>query len=137
LQIGYLAPTSTGFNAGFSFISARILGNNNLEFQYCNGATAISTNNTRPTGAITAGDWLNLIFTTRETASGSFQGTFSVVNYGPTGVGAGTTVLAPVAYSITGLTTLGTASAVMPGFRTATPASFTGHVRFDNFVDPV
>jgi hypothetical protein len=25
---------------------------------------------------------------------------------------------------------------VKPGFRTATPASFTGHVRFDNFVDP-
>ncbi len=34
------------------------------------------------------------------------------------------------------MTGLGTASAVSPGFRTATPASFTGHVRFDNFVDP-
>ncbi len=138
LQVGFLAPTSTGFNAGFSFISAHILGNNTVEFQYDNGASpATSTNNTRPTGTITAGDWLDLIFTTKETASGSFSGTFSLVDYGPTGVGTGTTVLAPVSYSITGLTTLGTASAVKPGFRTATPASFTGHVRFDNFVDPV
>jgi hypothetical protein len=138
LQIGYLAPTSTGFNAGFSFISARILGNNTVEFQYDNGTSpATSTNNTHLTGTVTAGDWLDLIFTTKETASGSFTGTFSVVDYGPTGVGTGTTVLAPVSYSITGLTTLGTASAVKPGFRTATPASFTGHVRFDNFTDPV
>jgi hypothetical protein len=59
-----------------------------------------------------------------------------VVDFGPTGVGTGTTVLAPVTYTVTGLTTLGTASAVKPGFRTATPASFTGHVRFDNFADP-
>ena len=138
LQIGFLSPTSTVFNAGFSFISARILGNNTVEFRYDNGTSpATSTNNTRPTGTLTAGDWLDLIFSTRETASGSFQGTFSLVDYGPTGVGTGTTVLAPVSYSITGLTTLGTASAVKPGFRTATPASFTGHVRFDNFVDPV
>jgi hypothetical protein len=138
LQIGFLSPSSTGFNAGFSFISARILGNNTAEFQYDNGTSpATSTNNTRLTGTITAGDWLNLIFTTKETASGSFQGTFSVIDFGPTGMGTGTTVLAPVSYSITGLTTLGTASAVKPGFRTASPASFTGHVRFDNFVDPV
>jgi hypothetical protein len=138
LQIGYLAPASTGFNAGFSFLSARILGNNTAEFQYDNGTSpATSTNNTRLTGTITAGDWLQLVFTTRETASGSFTGTFSVIDYGPTGMGTGTTVLAPVTYSVTGLTTLGTASAVKPGFRTATPASFTGHVRFDNFADPV
>jgi hypothetical protein len=44
-------------------------------------------------------------------------------------------VLASVSYTISGLTNLGTASAVSPGFRTATPASFSGHVRFDNFVD--
>src|SRR5262249_8117827 len=137
LQIGFLSPTSTGFNAGFSFISARILGNNTVEFQYDNGTSpATSTNNTKPTGTITPGDWLDLIFTARETASGSFQGTFSLVDYGPTGVGPGTTVLARSPYSAPGLPTLGTASAVKPGFRPATPASFTGHVRFDNFVDP-
>src|SRR5262249_18766004 len=37
LQIGYLSPTSVGFNAGNSFISARILGNNTVEFQYDHG----------------------------------------------------------------------------------------------------
>jgi uncharacterized repeat protein (TIGR01451 family) len=138
LQLGYLLPTSTGFNAGFSFISARILGNDTVEFQYDNGTSpATSILNTHPTGTITTGDWLDLIFTAQETASGSFKGTFALVDYGQSGVGPGTTVLAPVAWTISGLTTLGTASAVAPGFRTATSASFTGHVRFDNFaVDP-
>src|SRR5262249_35958125 len=37
LQIGYLSPTSVGFNAANSFISARILGNNTVEFQYDHG----------------------------------------------------------------------------------------------------
>ena len=59
LQIGYLSPSSTGFNAGFSFISARILGNNTVEFQSANGGAAVSTNNTRPTGTITTGDTLD------------------------------------------------------------------------------
>jgi hypothetical protein len=136
LQIGFLSPTSTGFNNGFSFISARILGNRTVEFQSANGGIATSTHNTKPTGTINTGDWLKLIFTTQETASGSFKGTFSLVDYGPTGVGAGKTVLAPVSYNVTGLTALGTASAVSPGFRTQLPASFTGHVRFDNFADP-
>jgi hypothetical protein len=77
------------------------------------------------------------VFTAQETASGSFRGTFSLLDYGAAGVGPGTTVLAPVSYTITGLTGLGTASAVAPGFRTATSSAFTGHVRFDNFaVDP-
>ncbi|HKI18241.1 MAG TPA: hypothetical protein VKA15_10185, partial [Isosphaeraceae bacterium] len=102
-----------------------------------NGGTATSLDNTKPTGTIKTGDWLQLVFTTQETASGSFKGTFSLIDYGPTGVGTATTVLAPVSYTISGLTNLGTASAVSPGFRTATPASFTGHVRFDNFADPV
>ena len=137
LQLGYLSPTSTGFNAGFSFISARILGNNTVEFQYDNGGTATSIDNTKPTGTIAIGDWLELVFTTQETASGSFKGTFSLIDYGPTGVGVGTTVLAPVSYTISGLTNLGTASAVSPGFRTATNSGFTGHVRFDNFADPI
>src|SRR4029077_9236722 len=113
------------------------LGNDTVEFQSNNGGAAASIDNTRPTGTINTGDRLDLIFTTQETASGSFQGTFSLVDYGPTGVGTGTTVLAPVSYSVTGLTGLGTASAVSPGFRTALPASFTGHVRFDNFADPI
>jgi hypothetical protein len=137
LQIGFLSPTSVGFNAANSFISARILGNDAVEFQSANGGTAVSIDNTQPTGAISPGDWLDLIFTARETASGSFQGTFSLVDYGPGGVGPGTTVLAPVSWTVSGLTNLGTASSVSPGFRTATNAAFTGHVGFDNFaVDP-
>jgi hypothetical protein len=138
LQIGYLAPNSTGFNAGFSFISARLLGNNSVEFQYDNGTSpATSILNTLPTGTITAGDWLDLIFTAKETASGSFNGTFSLVDYGPTGIAAGRTVVGPVSWSITGLTTLGTASAVSAGFRTALPNTLTSSVHFDNFaVDP-
>jgi hypothetical protein len=137
LQLGFLAPTSVGFNGGNNFISARILGNNTVEFQSANGGAAASTNNTKPTGTINPGDWLDLIFTAQETASGSFKGTFSLVDYGPTGVGAGTVVIAPVSWTVTGLTGLGTAAAVSPGFRTATAATFTGHVKFDNFaVDP-
>jgi hypothetical protein len=136
LQLGWLAPGSTGFNTGFNFISARILGNRTVEFQHANGAGAVSSHNTTPTGTINTGDWLQLVFTTQETASGSFSGTFSLVDYGPTGVGTAVTVLAPVSYSIIGLTGLGTATAVSPGFRTALPSTFTGHVRFDNFSDP-
>jgi hypothetical protein len=137
LQIGFLSPTSTNFNAGSSFISARILGNGTVEFQSDNGGTAASIENTKPTGTIANGDWLQLIFTTQETGSGGFKGTFSLVDYGPTGVGSGTVVLAPVSYTISGLTKLGTASAVAPGFRTATSSGFKGHVQFDNFrVDP-
>jgi hypothetical protein len=113
-----------------------MLGNNTVEFQSANGGGATSTHNTKPTGTIHTGDWLKLIFTTQETASGNFNGTFSLVDYGATGVGTGTTVLAPVSYTVSGLTNLGTASAVSPGFRTATRAGFTGHVRFDNFADP-
>src|SRR5262249_9044298 len=112
-------------------------GNNTVEFQSANGGTAVSTNNTTPTGTINVGDWLDLIFTTRETASGSFQGTFSLVDFGPTGIGPRTAVLGPVAYSVSGLAGMGTESAVSPGWRTQTPATFTGHVQFDNFaVDP-
>jgi hypothetical protein len=137
LQLGFLAPNSTGFNTGNNFISTRILGNDTVEFQSANGGAAASIDNTKPTGTINTGDWLDLIFTAQETASGSFKGTFTLVDYGPPGVGAGTTVLAPVSWTISGLTGLGAASAVSPGFRTATPATFTGHVQFDNFaVDP-
>ena len=95
LQLGYLAPASTGFNAGFSFISARILGNNSVEFQYDNGTlSATSIDNTKPTGTITAGDWLDLILTTQETASGSFTGDVCAGRLRPDRRRRGTTVLA-------------------------------------------
>src|SRR5262249_31034928 len=88
------------------------------------------------TGAIANGDWLQLVFTARETASGSFTGTFSLLDYGPTGTGAPTIVLAPVTYSVTGLNTIGTGAAVYAGFRTADSGGLSP-LAFDNFlVDP-
>src|SRR5262249_2163490 len=61
-HLGYLSPPSVGFNAANSFISARILGNNTVEFQYDNGTSpATSILNTRPSGTINTGDWLDLI----------------------------------------------------------------------------
>src|SRR5262249_47731388 len=66
-------------------------------------------------------------------ASGSFHGTFSLLDYGPTGTQAPRLVLAPVAYTVTGLTTVGTAAAVYAGFRTANSGG-TGTLAFDNFL---
>ena len=134
-QIGFVVGNTSGFNAGFSFISARILGNQTVEFQSGNGTgtTAASIDNTHVTGTITAGDWLQLVFTTQETGSGSFIGTFSLLDYGPTGVSSPTTVLAAVPYSVTGLTTVGTASAVSAGFRSIVSESLTTALEFDNF----
>jgi hypothetical protein len=51
LPLGFLSPTSTGFNAGFSFISARILGNDTVEFQSANGGAAVSSPRRRPISA--------------------------------------------------------------------------------------
>jgi hypothetical protein len=135
LQIGFVTSSTGAFNAGLSFISARILGNRHVEFQSGNGSgtSAISKNNTAPTGTIASGDWLELVFTTQETASGSFQGTFSLLDYGPTGLGVPTLVLAPVSYTVTGLTTIGTASTMYAGFRTATGGG-NNSLAFDNFL---
>src|SRR4029077_19462857 len=107
-----LTSTTAGFNGGFSFISARIYGSHQGEFPSGNGpgTAAVSIDNTAPIGTIAGNDWLQLVFTTQETASGSFKGTFSLVDYGPTGVAAPTLVLAPVSYTVTGLNTIGTAS---------------------------
>lgn len=135
LQVGFVTARGAGFNGGFSFISARVYGDYSAEFQSGNGSgtAAVSTNHTAA-HTITAGDWLQLIFTTQETASGSFQGTFSLLDFGASGTAAvPSTVIAPVAYSVTGLTTVGTATAMFPGFRTATTGSFTSPIAFDNF----
>jgi hypothetical protein len=144
LQIGFLAPpvagaTNANLNGGETFVSARIFGDSGgastpaAEFQSGNGVgtSAASIDTTNFTGAVAAGDWLQLVFTTRETASGSFTGTFAVVDYGSTGVGVGRTVLAPVSYSVTGLTTMGTGSVVYPAFRTQSGSA--GTIKFDDF----
>jgi hypothetical protein len=136
LQIGFVSTSTSGFNSGFSFLSARLYGNHSAEVQTGNGSgtSSVSIDTTSATGTINAGDWLQLVFTTQETASGSFQGTFSLFDYGPTGVSAPTTVLAAVPYSVTGLTTLGTASAVYAGFRSIVSESLAaGALQFDNF----
>jgi len=136
LQIGFVSASTAGLNGGFSFISARVLGNRSVEAQTGNGTgtSAVSIDNTVATGTINSGDWLQLVFTTQETASGSFEGTFSLFDYGPTGVGAPTTVLAAVPYSVTGLTTLGTASAVYAGFRSDVFETLApGALAYDNF----
>ena len=137
LQIGWLAPTSTGFNAGFSFISARILGNNTVEFQYDNGGTAHFDRQhqadrdhqyrrlARP-GLHGPGDGV------RELQGDVFAGRLRPDRRRRRDDRPGGS-----SCTITGLTNLGTASAVSPGFRTQTPASFTGHVRYNNFTDPV
>src|SRR5262249_46820006 len=135
LQIGFLTSQTAGFNGGFSFISARIYGDHRVEFQSGNGAgtTAVALNTTVPGGTITNGDWLQLVFTTQETASGSFKGTFSLLDYGPTGVATPAVVLAPVAYTVSGLNTIGTGAVMYAGFRTANSGG-TGSLKFDNFL---
>ncbi len=133
-QIGFITSNASGFNGGFSFVSARLFGNHSAEFQSGNGTgtAAVSQNTTNATGTIANGDWLQLILTTKETASGSFSGNFSVIDYGLGGTGFPTTVLGPVAYSVTGLTTIGTGLVMYAGFRTATGGGATA-LNFDNF----
>jgi hypothetical protein len=142
LQLGFLAPGSTAFNSAGtnSFISARIIGNSSAEVQSANNGAAASVDNTTFT-APANGDWLQLVFTVQETASGSYSGAFSVLDYGKTAA-VGTVavasqpkiLLAPVSYAVTGLTALGTGAGASAGFRIATTAA---GVSLDNFsVDP-
>ena len=134
LQLGYVVGSGGAFNGQNSFISARIYGNRQVEFQSCFGTNAaVAMNTTTPTGTINNGDWLQLVFTTKEVSSGSFQGTFSVLDYGPTGVGVPTQVLAQTSYSVSGLTTIGTGSTMYAGFRTANSGAETTPLKFDNF----
>ena len=144
LQLGFLAPGSTYFNlnnattTNQSFVSARILGNSTAEFQYGSAGAGASIDNTAFTATPASGDWLQLVFTVQQTAAGSFQGTFSVQDYGQTAtVGAAsvastpTILLAPVPYTITGLTGMGTGAGLSAGFRVLTAAQLS----YDNFSD--
>src|SRR5262249_14365935 len=132
LQIGFLTASTAGFNGGVSFISAPVYAGRRVQVPSGHrvGAAPVCTDTPLPTGAIANGDWLQLVFTTRETASGSFTGTFSLLDYGPTGLGVPTIVLAPVSYSVTGLNTIGTGAAVYAGFRTANSGG-TSPLAFD------
>ena len=136
LQIGFVTASTSGFNGGFAFLSARIFGNQTAEVQTVNTA-GTGTTSIDPTGALSGiitGHWLQLVFTTQEIASGSFNGTFSILDYGTTGVGTPTTILAPTSYSVTGLTAMGTASSVYAGFRSTVSENLAaGSLEYDNF----
>jgi hypothetical protein len=133
-QLGFVNSPTGAFNNNFSFISARIYGNDTVQFQDGNGGASTTIGPVvTPTGIITPGDWLQLIFTAQETAPGSFTVTMSLEDYGQSGVGIPTLVLAPVTNTFTGLTTIGTGSIMYGGFRTATGGEFTSPLDFDNF----
>jgi hypothetical protein len=136
LQIGFITASTSGFNSGYAFISARVFGNKTAEVQTVNAAgTGVqSIGTTGVISGIATGDWLQLVFTTQEISSGSFKGTFSLLDYGSTGVGTPTTLLAPLSYSVTGLTAMGTASSVYAGFRSIVSENLTsGTLKYDNF----
>ena len=42
-QLGFLTSSTAGLNGGFSFISARIYGNDSINFQYDNGTSSATT----------------------------------------------------------------------------------------------
>ncbi len=137
-QIGFIIG-STGlsgeFNGGSTYISARIYGNDTVQFQYDNGTSAATNigSPTSATGTITTGDWLQFVFSAQETASGSFTLTMSLLDYGPTGTTTPTIVTAPVTANVTGMTAIGTGASMYAGFRTATGGEFTTPLSFDNF----
>ena len=58
LQIGFVTSSTAGFNAGFSFISARVYANHQVEFQSGNGAETTGRgpeHHARPPGPIANG----------------------------------------------------------------------------------
>src|SRR4029077_19467285 len=93
------------------------------------GTGVQSINTTGTISGIVTGHWDQLIFTTQEIASGSFIGTFSLLDYGTSGVGTPTTILAPISYNVAGLTAMGTATSVYAGFRSIA----SGAPKYDNF----
>ena len=95
-QLGFLTSSTAGLNGGYSFISARIYGNDSINFQYDNGTSGATTVGAEilPTG-VTTGDWLQLVFTAQETASGSFTLAESLLDYGTSGTAVPTMAIAP------------------------------------------
>jgi MYXO-CTERM domain-containing protein len=145
LQMGFINGTNTSFNgenppnATFpnlqptGFISARFLGNNNVEIQTKNiGAGTASVGNQASTG-LNVGDWVKLTLTLTETdtTAGTFSWAYKLEDYGPDGL----TPPATPANSNSGTVTVaGLANMnLFAGFRTATPTPFTGTLNFDNF----
>lgn len=140
LQLGFINGNNNSFNgelATTGFLTARLLGNNHVELQYKDTAAGNtgthSVGNKALASSVQAGDWLKLTLSVLETdtSAGKFNYSFSMDDYGPTGVGSAVNVLAPQSGMVTvsGL-------AGMPldaGFRVATPATFQGNINYDNF----
>jgi hypothetical protein len=138
LQIGFLANGTSFFNGGSSFISARLLSGNQVEFQSNNGSSTQAALNTGAIAGINADDWLQLIFTIKQTSPGTYAGSFSLLDFGATGVGTPVTLLAPVSYAgqpaAAGLTSL-ELSGLTAGFRMAEDSGTdaTATLSYDNF----
>ncbi len=133
-QLGFLTSSTSGLNSNFSFISARIYGDDSINFQYNNGGANATTvgNQILPTGVAT-GDWLELVFTAQETVSSSFTLTESLLDYGESGTAVPTIVTAPITTTIPALLTIGNGATMYAGFRTATGGEFNTPLNFDNF----
>jgi len=145
LQLGFIIGPNSSFNGEnpgdtnnpntqpTAFITARLLGDNHVEFQSKNLGTGTSQlGNLGPSGTINAGDWLKLTFTATETSvsTGAFNLSYTLEDYGPTGTA--TPVLNATntgTVTVSGLANTDTYT----GFRTATPTTFAGTINFDNF----
>jgi predicted outer membrane repeat protein len=133
-QIGFVVGANGEFNGGYSFISARIYGNDTIQFQTCNGAGQAAVTVGNPVfESFATGDWLQLVFSAQETSSGTFTLTMSILDYGPTGAAVPKIVIAPVSTSVSGLNSIGTGSAMFAGFRTSLNDYFTSPLDLDNF----
>ena len=142
LQAGFINATNASFNGEnppaanpTGFISVRFLGNNSAELQIKNigGSTQAFGNSGGPIAGINVGDWVKATVTATETdtTAGAFNYTITIEDYGPDGL----TAPASPNYTNSGTVTLsGLANQnLYAGFRTATPAGFTGTINFDNF----
>jgi MYXO-CTERM domain-containing protein len=142
LQLGFINATNSSFNGEnppnanpTAFISARFLGNNTVEFQAkdIGGSTAGTTGTNVAATGLNTGDWAKVTFTATETntATGTFNWSFTLEDYGPDGLTPPATPNATNSgtFSVAGLANQN----VYAGFRTATPATFTGTINFDNF----
>lgn len=134
LQLGFSNSVANSFNsdAGKQFLTARILGNNQVEFQFRNASATAQQNTTSPIGTVTSGDWVKLVFslTAADTTTGKYNYTFSASDYGPTGTVINPTVIvAPVSGTVTDAAYIGAATSNwVAGFRTTLADNFDGLV---------
>jgi hypothetical protein len=141
LQLGWLAASNQTFDGTEtvngntikpSFISARILGDSQLNLQSANAGTTASATTVNFTSAATTGDWLQLTVSAQETntSTGAFTVTYSVTDFGPNGNAPGKVLLAPATITET---SAGIANIVgYAGFH----SSGTGYTSDDFSLDP-